>query len=148
MEHVAIMNKSWGLTEKILRGQKTIESRWYKAKYAPWNRIQAGEIIYFKNAGEPVTISAIVDRVLYFSDLTPGKVEEILVQYGQDAGIEEEKTPEFVERFKSKRYCMLIFLKDVQPVVPFEIDKHGFGSMSSWLCVDSVNRLTQGERSI
>lgn len=30
MEHVAIMRKSWGLTDKILSGQKKIESRWYK----------------------------------------------------------------------------------------------------------------------
>lgn len=135
------MNKSWGLTGKILHGQKTIESRWYKVKYAPWNRIRAGEIIYFKNSGEPVTISAVVDRVLYFSDLTPEKVEEILAQYGHDDGIEEERMPEFFERFKDKRYCMLIFLKDVQAVSPFEINKRGFGMMASWLCVDSVNRL-------
>lgn len=30
MEHVAIMKKSWGLTRKILSGEKTIESRWYR----------------------------------------------------------------------------------------------------------------------
>lgn len=27
MEHLAIMRKSWGLTDKILNGQKKIESR-------------------------------------------------------------------------------------------------------------------------
>ena len=48
MEHVAIMKKSWGLTEKILTGAKKIESRWYKNKHTPWNRIKSGEIVYFK----------------------------------------------------------------------------------------------------
>jgi len=33
MEHVAIMRKAWGLTDKILSGQKKIESRWYSVKY-------------------------------------------------------------------------------------------------------------------
>ena len=64
MEHIAIMKKSWKLTEKILTGEKKIESRWYKAKYAPWGRIKAGEVVYFKDSGEPVTIKTEVARVV------------------------------------------------------------------------------------
>jgi len=30
MQHIAIMKKSWRLTEKILAGEKTLETRWYK----------------------------------------------------------------------------------------------------------------------
>ena len=62
MEHLAIMRKSWGLTQKILTGQKKIESRWYKNKYRPWNQIQKGDVIYFKDSGEPVTIKATVKK--------------------------------------------------------------------------------------
>jgi ASC-1-like (ASCH) protein len=141
MEHVAIMRKSWGLTEKIASGEKIIESRWYKVKYAPWGCIKSGEKIYFKNSGEPVTLSAEVEKVLYFSDLTPEKVLEILEKYAKDDGIEEERIPEFFERFKHKRFCILIYLKHVQRVVPFEINKQGFGAMASWISVDEVNRL-------
>ena len=141
MEHVAIMRKSWGFIPKIAVGEKIIESRWYKVRYAPWGRIQPGEQVYFKNAGEPVTLSAEVAKVLYFSDLTPEKVLEILETYSKDDGIEEERIPEFFERFKQKRYCMLIYLKNVQRVVPFEIHKQGFGAMASWLCVDDMGRI-------
>jgi hypothetical protein len=49
MDHIAIMQKSWGLTEKIVTGQKAIESRWYKGKYAPWGRSFSGDTIYFKS---------------------------------------------------------------------------------------------------
>ncbi|MBI1971306.1 MAG: hypothetical protein HYS52_00440 [Candidatus Wildermuthbacteria bacterium] len=63
MQHVAIMRKSWGLTQKILNGQKKIESRWYSVKYRPWNAIKKGETIYFKDAGEPVRIKAEVSNV-------------------------------------------------------------------------------------
>ena len=69
MDHVAIVRKSWKLTDKILSGQKTIESRWYASRRAPWNRIRAGETVYFKNSGEPVTIKADVEKVLQFDNL-------------------------------------------------------------------------------
>ena len=52
MEHLAIMRKSWNLTNKILTGEKKIESRWYKNKYVPWNKIketQKNGIYYLKN---------------------------------------------------------------------------------------------------
>jgi ASC-1-like (ASCH) protein len=141
MQHVAIMRKSWGFIPKIELGEKIIESRWYKVRYAPWRRIQPGETIYFKNSGEPVTLAAEVKKVLYFSDLTPQKVLEILQKYGKDDGIEEEQIPEFFERFKHKRYSILIYLKNAHRVAPFEINKQEFGAMASWICVDDINRI-------
>ncbi|MDD3170585.1 MAG: hypothetical protein WCX24_03540 [Candidatus Paceibacterota bacterium] len=70
------MKKFWGLTKKILSGEKKIESRWYKAKYSPWDRIKKGERIYFKDSGEPVRLVAEVEKVLQFFGLTPKKVSE------------------------------------------------------------------------
>jgi len=141
MEHVAIMKKSWGLAPKILSGQKKIESRWYKVKYAPWDRIKSGEVVYFKDSGEKVALKAEVEKVMQFSSLTPQKVKEILSRYGEEDGIEKEKIPEFFEMFKDKKYCMLVFLKNPQEVEPFEIDKSGFGAMSAWLTVEDVSRI-------
>ena len=141
MEHIAIMKKSWGLTQKILSGQKKIESRWYKVKYAPWNRIKSGELIYFKDSGDPVTIKAEVDRVIQFSDLTSNKVKEILYQYGQADGLSSDKIPEFFELFKDKKYCMLIFLKNPKKIKPFDIDKSGYGAMSAWISIDNINKI-------
>ena len=63
VEHVAIMKKSWRLLPKILSGEKTVESRWYSIKAAPWGRIHPGDPIYFKDSGEPVTVRAIVEKV-------------------------------------------------------------------------------------
>ena len=141
MEHIAIMRKSWGLTDKILNGRKKIESRWYSVKYRPWDRIKAGETVYFKDSGEPVRIKTEVSKVMQFADLTPKKVKEILDEYGRDDGIEEEKIPEFFERFKNKNYCLLIFLKNPVEIKPFEIDKTGFGAMSSWITIDDISKI-------
>src|SRR5262245_24808804 len=131
MDHVAIMHKSWGLLEKLVTGQKTIESRWYSAKYPPWGRISPGDTIYFKNTGKPITVQAAVEKVRYFTDLTPEKVQTILDEFGKCIGIDETDTPTFFERFKHKRYCILIYLKHARRIPPFEIHKRGFGARSS-----------------
>lgn len=141
MEHLAIMRKSWGLTGKILQGKKKIESRWYSVKRKPWDSIKRGETVYFKDSGEPVRMKAEVEKVMQFADLTPKKVKEILDVYGRDDGIEPEKVPEFFERFKDKKYCILIFFKNPQEIKPFEIDKTGFGVMSAWITIENLSKI-------
>lgn len=135
------MKKSWGLTDKILTGQKKIESRWYSVKYKPWDKIKKGETVYFKNSGELVSIKAKVGKVMQFSGLTPKKVKVILNKYAKADGIEKEKIPEFFKRFKDKKYCILIFLKNPAKVKPFEINKAGFGAMSAWITVDKISKI-------
>jgi len=141
MEHIAIMKKSWGLTQKILSGTKKIESRWYKSKHAPWNQVKPGELVYFKDSGEPVTVKAEIEKVLQFTDLSQKKITEILKQYGRAIGLEIKDIPKFFVLFKNKKYCLLVFLKNPQKIRPFEIDKKGFGNMAAWICVDDVSKI-------
>lgn len=141
MEHVAIMKRSWGLTQKILNGQKKIESRWYSVKYKPWNNLKENETIYFKDSGDPIKLKAEVSKVMQFADLIPHRVKKILEEYGDDVGLEKEKLSEFFEKFKSKKYCILIFLKNPQEIKPFEIDKTGFGAMSAWITVSNILKI-------
>jgi len=135
------MKKSWGLTEKILTGEKTIESRWYKSKYAPWDRIKPGDIIYFKDSGESVSVRAKVVRVLQFNNLTAEKTEQIMSEYGKaDLGT-SHIIPEIRDYVSDKNYCILIFFNNVEKIEPFDIDKTGFGAMSAWISVDSIDQL-------
>jgi len=141
--HIAIMKKSWGLTKKILTGEKTIESRWYKNRYRPWNHINAGDDIYFKDSGEPVTVKANVHKVFQFENLNPQKVREILLKYAKDdgLGIESGQIEKFYEMFKNKRFCLIIFLKGAKKIKPFNIDKSGFGSQAAWLVVKDIDKI-------
>ena len=141
MIHIAIMKKSWGLTDKILVGRKKIESRWYATKCRPWDAIGEGETIYFKDSGGPVRVQAEVSQVRQFTNLTPSRVREILDEYGRDLGLEQESIPEFAAGFSGKKYCLLIFLKNAVGIQPFDIDKTGFGAMSAWITVDCISRI-------
>ncbi len=141
MQHVAIMNKTWGLLPKIVNGEKTIESRWYMNRAVPWGRVGVGDTIYFKNSGEPVVVRAKVEKVLTFKDLSPEKVKEILNKWGSAIGIEANQASEYYNMFKDKKYCLLIFIKQAQEIKPFTIDKAGFGAQAAWLSVESIDQI-------
>src|SRR3990167_7028246 len=141
MLHIAIMKKSWGLLEKIVSGEKLIESRWYLTKRIPWDRIKPDESVYFKNSGEPVSLKCKVKKVLQFAGLTPTKVAKILKDYGAADGIAEVQLPNFYKHFKNKKYCLLIFLKEIKKVKHFNINKKGYGLQSAWLITKSLKKL-------
>ena len=141
MHHVAVMKKSWGFLEKIARGEKTIESRWYQTKRIPWGRVAAGDVIYFKNSGNPIVFTATVAKVLQFADINPQKVKAILAKYGKQDGIKRAEFPKFYRLFKNKRYCILIFLRTLERVTPFHIDKTGFGAMSAWVSIEDIRSI-------
>lgn len=143
MYHLAIMRKSWGLLPKILTGEKTIESRWYKNKYSPWDKIKKGDIIYFKNSGEPVTIKTKVSKIIQYPDLTSPKAKQILQKYGARDGLDIDEIDKYYQMFKDKNYCLLVFLRNPQKIKPFNIDKSGFGAMSAWITVNDINQIKE-----
>jgi len=153
MDHIAIMSRLLGnrgssiksgkkdWIEMILSRQKTIESRWYKNKYKPWDSIKKGEIVYFKDSGGPTSVRAEVKKIIQFSELSEKKVKEILYKYGKNIGIDKNDLPKFYKIFKDKKYCILIFLKNPKKIKPFEISKKSFGAMASWITVKDINQI-------
>ena len=136
MDHLAILKKELRLLNKILMGEKTIESRWYKTKKTPFNRIQEGDQLYFKESGDLVTAKAIVQKVVQFENLTETKIFTLLQKYEKQLGV---KADEYFNTVKDKKYGILMFLIDVEKIIPFQVDKKGFGTQSSWITVDSIS---------
>ncbi len=139
MEHLAIMRKSLGYLGKIVNGSKTVESRWYTSKKAPWDRIGKGETVYFKDSGCQITVETKVSKVMQFSDLNQEKIKEILDSYNLKLGIDDVDS--FFETVKNKKYCILVFLEQVREIKPFSIDKTGYGMMSAWISVDDISEI-------
>lgn len=143
MDHVAILKKSWGLLDKILSGEKTIESRWYKTKHTPWNRIKAGDTVYFQNSGDPVSIKAKVTKVIQIANLTPAKTKQILAKYAKTDLGTKHMMPQVRKYAAGKKYCILIFFDNVEKIKPFRINKAGFGTLSAWLSLPDINRIKE-----
>ena len=140
MEHIAILNKKRKLLEKIISGEKTIESRWYKAKVTPWDRITAGETVYFKDSGEPVNVKATVSEVSQFY-LPSVDVPELVDKYAWEICFNTSDRDKLVSWCAQRKYCILIRLKDVQQIAPFEINKQGFGLMAAWMTVKNIEQV-------
>jgi ASC-1-like (ASCH) protein len=141
MHHVAIMKKSWKLIPKILSGEKKIESRWYKTRCEAWDKVKAGDTVWFKNSGDPVTVRAEVSKVVQFEGLTLKRVREILNRWGGKDGIAVTDVERTIEWARDKKYCVLIFLENVSPVDPFSVNKKGFGSARAWLSAENISDL-------
>lgn len=140
MHHIAIMKKSWGLIPKILSGEKSIESRWYKTRRAPWNAIAPGDTVFFKNAGEAVTAQATVAGVRQFALHGAADAAAIIKKFGKAICLVEDDPKKWKPL---PRYAILIFLKDPNPVRPFAIDKSGFGSATARIAVPDIATITK-----
>lgn len=137
MHHLAILSKQSKLLAKILSGEKTIESRWYKFKKTPYENISAGDRIYFKESGESVTAIAVVSKALFFDNLNDDKIKDILQQHGKNLGV----SMSYTDKVAGKNFCTLIFLEKVQKIEPFEINKKGYGLMAAWITVKDIGTI-------
>ena len=135
MEHLAILKEPF--LELILCKEKTIESRWYAHKKAPYERIAEGDVVYLKGTGKPVAAKAVAGKAMFFDNLNEEKIIKILRQYGKQICIDES----YAGKFKGKNYCTVVFLKDVERIEPFNISKKGYGNMAAWISVDDIRRI-------
>lgn len=144
MHHIAILKKSWKLLPLIVNGTKTVESRWYKSKRAPWGKINAEDTIYFKDVGCKVSMTAMVKKVEHYEVSSDVEAKKLMQKYVfQDIG-QHKITPELLAYISGKRYAIFIFLD--QPKVlnhPFDITKKGFGMQSAWLCVKNIKQVAR-----
>jgi ASC-1-like (ASCH) protein len=137
MHHIAIMKKELGFLEKIISGQKTIESRWLGRRSAPWKKVHAGDVIYFKNTGEMVSCRAVCRKVEYIELTGKHDCTQIVSEYGSQLGI--GNADDFLKTITHKKYAALIYLEHVEVLSqPFNISKKGFGLQSSWMCVGDI----------
>ena len=139
MHHVAIMKKQWGLIDKILSGEKTIESRWYQTRRVPWNTIQKGDTVFFKDSGETVTARAAVSEVMQFELKNTQHIQQIIKRYGKEICLvnKDSRTWESLPK-----YCILIRLTHPTRLKePFLIHKKGYGSATAWITVSDIKKI-------
>lgn len=136
MEHVAFLKKWSGSLNNIMLWEKTIETRWLKTQKAPLNKVNMGDIIYFKE-WKDIELKSIVTDVIQYDNLDENKIFEIFNLYW-----EKIKAKSFdISYFKDKKYWILIFLKNAEKILPFQIDKKWFWNMCSWICIEDVEKI-------
>ncbi len=110
MIHIAILMRQY--VDLLLRGEKTVECRLTRHVRPPYNGVEPGDRIYFKESAGPYRLTAIVEQALFEDNLTPKRIREIRRNYNDlirgDAQYWEWK--------KDARYLTLIWLREIEPV--------------------------------
>jgi len=120
MNHIASLESKY--FNKIISNKKTIESRWSVRRRAPYRKVSIGDIVYLKESGKKVTHKAKVKKVIFEENLTQKKTKWLLRKFGKKIGVDIS----YFKKVKDKKYCSLIFLKDVNEIKPFSI-KRSYG---------------------
>jgi ASC-1-like (ASCH) protein len=109
MIHVAIMMKRY--LDLVLEGTKTVECRLTRQARDPYEAIEPGERIYFKQSAGPYRATALAEHVMFESGLTPRRIKQIQRDYNDllcgDEGFWRWK--------RDSLFCTLIWLADVEP---------------------------------
>lgn len=125
MKHLAIF-KGEG-AEKILTGKKTIESRFSRAKIAPFGVISKGDLVFIKQSGGAIIGQFRVKKVFYLDGMDEKDFTRIREEYGEQ--ISADTT--YWKGKKGARYGTLIFIGDsarfiTSPIKPIKKDLRGW----------------------
>lgn len=137
--HLAILIEPY--LSLILKGEKTIESRFTKNRIAPYCQAKEGDIILLKKSGGGIVGVAEIDKAEFHTlESEPNAAISKFMGWDGRSNISEIRanfndqiraTPEFWESKQNARYASLLYLKNVAPLsepTPFP-RQHG----SAWL---------------
>lgn len=121
--HVAIMVEPY--ITKIMKGEKTIESRFSQNKIVPWKKVFPGDIIIIKRSGGGFEAVFEAGEVISKEILFPGEVKQIKKDFNDRLCIEDDW---WERKFKS-RYATLISITHLLKIEPFVIK---FKNRQAW----------------
>lgn len=110
--HLALLCQPY--LDRILNGQKTIESRFTKRRNVPFGHVFAGDVVYLKLVGGDIVGVAGVEGVWQFGPLSPDGIESIVCEFNDRLALE----PDFVASRLDRKYATLMGLGAVSAVVP------------------------------
>ena len=110
MIHVAVLIQPY--LDLLVSGEKTIECRLTRDNRAPYEAIEPGERIYFKQSAGPYRAVGTAGHAVFESNLTPKRIREIRRDYNH--AIRGEAA--FWKRKRNARFATLIWLEDVEAI--------------------------------
>lgn len=129
IKHLAIFKGDGA--QKILSGEKTIESRFARGKIAPYGVISAGDLVYIKPSGEDIVGQFKVKKVIFYDGLEDGDVEEIKNKYEKNLAVDEG----YWKGKEKCKFCSLIFIGESTKFItsPIKLKKK---DLRGWVVLD------------
>lgn len=125
--HLAILNQPY--LDRIISGEKTIESRFTKSRIPPFRRINGGDVIFLKQSAGPIVGIAIVSKTEFLSPLSKAEVFEIMQRYQDELTLEND-----FRRLKGdSKYVSLIHIAEAVKTLPLNVTKK---DRRSWIILN------------
>jgi hypothetical protein len=114
--HLAVLVEPY--LSYIMDGSKTVESRFSRVAVAPYQKVDAGDVLLLKRAGGEVeAICCAVDA--WFYELGSSSLSEIRHRFGDAMRV----SAEFLASRSDAVYATLIRIEEVYPIVPLRARK-------------------------
>lgn len=107
--HLAIVTPH--IAERLLSGEKTIESRLYRSRRPPFGTISVGDTVYFRAVGGLVFARSTARRVEQHTDLTPAAIAALRRAWSREIAAQ----PDYWRAKRHSRYAVLIWLEHIRP---------------------------------
>lgn len=119
MKHLAIFKGRAG--EKILLGQKTIESRFSQVKNPPFGVISAGDLVYIKPSGKDIIGQFRVKKVFFFDNFDLSDLRNLRNLYNSELAVDEQ----YWGKVENARFGTLIFIGESERFItsPIKVTK-------------------------
>lgn len=139
MDHVVYLDAKAKELDKLLGGEKTMIIRGAAGRKLPYGRVHKDDVLYLiENDGSgQVKAKAIVKSV--FNSEKMAKEESIKLVENNQGQLQLTSTQ--LKRWAGKRYLVLIGIRDIKEVEPFQIDKSNYGNMDDWLPVEDIDQV-------
>ena len=126
VRHLAIFKGDGA--EKILSGEKTIESRFARRRIPPFGVISSGDLVYIKPSGKDIIGQFRVRKVVFYDGFDLSDLNDLEKRYGKELAVGAE----YWEKIKNSLYCTLIFIGDSSRFItsPVKIKK---SDMRGWV---------------
>jgi hypothetical protein len=114
----------------ILEGRKTIESRFSTRRFAPYGKVQSGDLVLLKASAGPIAGLFIAENVWNY-EVDPDGVAGLRKRFGEGLCISDE---EFWHRKSSSAYATLIQIGEVTRISPLPFvkrDRRGWVVLSN-----------------
>lgn len=125
--HLAILNQPY--LDRIIVGQKTVESRFTKSRIPPFGRVNGGDVLFLKQSAGPIIGIAIVSKTEFLGPLSATDVLKVMNRYQKELTLENE----FRQLKKDSKYVSLMHIAKVSKTLPLYVTKN---DRRSWIILN------------
>lgn len=143
MDHIVILDSGKKEFDYLINGTKTMIIIGSDLKCIPYGMVSCGDVLYFVECNNRTNVKArgVVSSVYNSYQLTKEESFQMIIRNQDKLNL----TDDLFYKWAGKKYLVLIGLKDVEKVKPFNINWNTFFCSDCWCpAVDIENSVSQG----